>query len=65
MREEKFYLWHTIRQGWLTRAGSTHTDIQHAMAVSDEEAMRLIRNSRDHNGTPTVLPVLVRHAEAV
>lgn len=57
MRTLMYLLWHTTRQGWMQRSGGTTTEVKDAGMYEREDALKRCRDTKDHQGNVTILPV--------
>lgn len=58
-REEPlmYLLWHTQRQGWISRASGTTTDVNDAQRFDRAIAVERARSQKDYTGAYMLLPV--------
>lgn len=55
---EVYLIWHTQRQGWISRSSGTTTDLADAQPFDRSVAVERCRGSKDHNGTYAMIPVM-------
>lgn len=61
----QYILWHTQRQGWFTRMGTTSTIMAEAMIVDREDALRRVKRAVQHDGVLHLIPVALVDVEGV
>ena len=52
-----YLLWHTQRQGWISKSSGTTTDVNDAQRFDRAIALTRVKSQKDYSGAYMIVPV--------